>query len=159
MNGAPIYVMIAAIAVLVLWRRTRSMYRPVRGNGYRILVPLLFMIPAVTLFFNPDVNEPAWAFAGAFGLGVIFSIPLIWTTNYEVRADDQIYTQKNWGFIAAFVGIVIVRFALRQQFSDMNPQNLMALFVMVAMGYLVPWRIVSFIKFRRLFKDRVSIQS
>lgn len=158
MKGVPIYIMIAAVAALVLWRRTRSMYRPVRGNGARILVPLLFMIPAVTLLFNQDVNEPVWAFAAAFGLGILFSIPLIWTTNYEVRADDQIYTQKNWGFIVAFAGVVIIRFVLRQQFSGMDPQNVMALFVMVAMGYLIPWRIVSFIKFRRLIKERTPAE-
>ncbi|WP_323132036.1 CcdC family protein [Paenibacillus silvisoli] len=150
--------MIAAIAALVLWRRTRSMYRPIRGNGLRILIPLLFMLPAVTLFFNPDVNEPAWAFAAAFGTGILFSIPLIWTTNYEVRADNQIYAQKNWGFIIAFLGVLIVRFVLRQEFSDMNPQNLMALFMMVAMGYLIPWRVVSFIKFRRLLRSSSPIR-
>ncbi len=157
-GGSSIYVMIAAIAALVLWRRTRSMYRPIRGNGLRILIPLLFMLPAVTLFFNPDVNEPAWAFAAAFGTGILFSIPLIWTTNYEVRADNQIYAQKNWGFIIAFLGVLIVRFVLRQEFSDMNPQNLMALFMMVAMGYLIPWRVVSFIKFRRLLRSSSPIR-
>ena len=95
MNGSSIYVIIAAIAALVLWRRMRSMYRPIRG------------------------------------IGIVFPIPLIWTTNYEVREDNLIYAQKNWGFIAAFIGILIIRFALRQELSDMDPQALMTLFMMV----------------------------
>ncbi|MGG1637428.1 CcdC family protein [Paenibacillus sp. NRS-1760] len=150
MNGNTFYMMIAFIAVLVIWRRTRSMYRPIRGNGIRLLIPLLFIIPGLSLIINPNVNEPAWAFGIAFGLGVIFSIPLIWTTNYEVRADNLIYSKKNWGFIAAFIGIVFVRFALRQELSDLDPQGKTALFMLVAFGYIIPWRVFSFIKFRRV---------
>jgi membrane protein CcdC involved in cytochrome C biogenesis len=159
MNGSTFYVMIIAIAALVLWRRTRSMYRPIRGSGIRLLIPLLFMLPGVTLLLNPNVNEPAWAFGAAFGLGIMFSIPLIWTTNYEVREDNLIYAQKNWGFIAVFLGIVIIRFALRQELTDMDPQGIMALFMMVAFGYLIPWRVVSFIKFRRLVSQTYSARS
>jgi membrane protein CcdC involved in cytochrome C biogenesis len=159
MNGSTFYVMIVAIAALVLWRRTRSMYRPIRGSGIRMLIPLLFMLPGVILLLNPDVNEPAWAFGAAFGLGIMFSIPLIWTTNYEVREDNLIYAQKNWGFIAAFLGIVIIRFVLRQELSDMDPQGKMALFMMVAFGYLIPWRVVSFIKFRRLVSQTYPARS
>ncbi|MGO4182822.1 CcdC family protein [Paenibacillus sp. TAF43_2] len=150
MNGNTFYMMIAFIAVLVLWRRTRSMYRPIRGNGIRLLIPLLFIIPGLSLIINPNVNEPAWAFGIAFGLGVIFSIPLIWTTNYEVREDNLIYSKKNWGFIAAFIGIVFIRFALRQELSDLDPQGKTALFMLVAFGYIIPWRVFSFIKFRRV---------
>ncbi|WP_339204331.1 cytochrome c biogenesis protein CcdC [Paenibacillus sp. FSL K6-3182] len=150
MNGNTFYMMITFIAVLVLWRRTRSMYRPIRGNGIRLLIPLLFIIPGLSLIFNPNVNEPAWAFGIAFGLGVIFSIPLIWTTNYEVREDNLIYSKKNWGFIAAFIGIVFIRFALRQELSDLDPQGKTALFMLVAFGYIIPWRVFSFIKFRRV---------
>jgi len=150
MNGFSLYVTIAAIAALVLWRRTRSMYRPIRGNGVRMLIPLLFLVPGISLLMQPNVDEPAWAFGAAFAVGLALSIPLIWTTDYEVRADNQIYAKKNWGFIVAFIGILIVRLALRQQLSNIDPQGVMALFMTVAFGYLIPWRIVSFIKFRRL---------
>ena len=138
MDGNSIYVTILLIAVLVLWRRTRSMYRPIRGSGIRLLLPMLFILPGLSLLLSPEVNEPAWAFGAAFGLGVVFSIPLIWTTNYEKREDNQIYARKNWGFIAAFVGILAIRLILRQELSGLNPQDLAALFVMVAFGYIVP---------------------
>lgn len=154
MNGSSIYVVIALIAVLVLWRRTKSMYRPIRGNGTRLLIPLIFLLPALSMVLNPNVNVPAWEFGAAFGLGILFSIPLIWTTNYEVREDNLIYARKNWGFIAAFLGILIIRFVLRRELSGMDPQALMALFMTVAFGYLLPWRIASFIKFRRLLLSR-----
>ncbi|RKP47880.1 cytochrome c biogenesis protein CcdC [Cohnella endophytica] len=150
MNGSNVYLMIAAIAALVLWRRTRSMFRPIRGSGIRLLIPLLFMLPGLSLVFNANVNEPAWTFGAAFGLGIVFSIPLILTTNYEVREDNLIYAKKNWGFFIAFLGFVIIRFILRLELSDMDPQGQMALFMTVAFGYLIPWRIVSFIKYRHV---------
>ncbi|TJY42586.1 cytochrome c biogenesis protein CcdC [Cohnella pontilimi] len=153
MNGTGIYVMIAAIAALVLWRRTRSMYRPIRGSGIRLLIPMLFMLPGMSLLLNPNVHEPAWAFGAALGLGIVFSIPLIWTTDYEVREDKLIYAKKNWGFIAAFIGILIVRFTLRRELTDIDPEGMMALFMMVAFGYIIPWRIVSFVKFRRVLNQ------
>lgn len=156
MNGSAFYVMIAFIAALVLWKRTRSMYRPIRGNGIRLLIPLLFMVPGLSLLISPNVNEPAWAFGAAFGMGILFSIPLIWTTNYEVREANLIYAKKNWGFFAVFIGIGIIRFALRQEISVMDPQGKMALFIILAFGYIIPWRVVSFIKFRRVFYQSYS---
>lgn len=155
MNGNSFYLIIVVIAALVLWRRTRSMYRPIRGSGIRLLIPLLFMLPGVSLIFNLDVYEPAWEYGVALGLGMVLSIPLIWTTNYEVREQNLIYAQKNWGFVVAFIGIVLIRFLLRQELTDMEPQGKMALFMMMAFGYIIPWRIVSFIKFRRVVNQSV----
>ncbi|MFC0216555.1 CcdC protein domain-containing protein [Paenibacillus chartarius] len=100
--------------------------------------------------FNPDLTVPMWAYGAAFGLGVVLSIPLIWTTSYEIREDNLVYAKKNWGFVVAFAGIVLIRLLLRQELQGMDPQGQAALFMTVAFGYIIPWRIVSFIKFRRL---------
>lgn len=153
MNGSSVYLMIAAIAVLVLWRRTRSMYRPIRGNGIRLLIPLIFVLPGLSLVLSPDTSAPGWEIGAAFGLGIVFSIPLIWTTNYEVREDKLIYARKNWGFVVVFLGVLIARLVLRQELSDIDPQGQLALFMAVALGYLIPWRVVSFLKFRRLLNQ------
>jgi membrane protein CcdC involved in cytochrome C biogenesis len=154
-NGSGIYIVILLVAALVLWRRTRSMYRPIRGSGLRLLLPMLFMLPGISLILSPEVSEPMWEYGVAFGLGMVLSIPLIWTTNYEVREDNLIYAQKNWGFIVAFIGIVLIRFFLRAELTNIDPQGKMALFMMVAFGYIIPWRVVSFIKFRRLANQSI----
>ena len=153
MNGNGIYVIVLAVAALVLWRRTRSMYRPIRGKGVRLLLPLLFMLPGLSLFLNPIGSVPTWAYGIAFAVGMVLSIPLIWTTNYEVREDNLIYAQKNWGFIVAFLGVLIIRFVLRQELVSIEPMGRLALFMMVAFGYLIPWRFVSFLKFRRVLNQ------
>lgn len=42
--------MFLCIALLILWRRYRSMHRPIKGNGKRILLPLLFLSPGILMF-------------------------------------------------------------------------------------------------------------
>lgn len=148
------YVVIVLIAALVLWRRTRSFYKPIRGNGRAILFPLLFMMPGVILLFNPSVHAPLYEWIIAAALGLVMSIPLIWTTDYEVRDDNQIYAKKNMGFIFAFVTVVAIRFALRNYLSMIEPQTLGALFMLVAFSYILPWRIVSYMKFRKVARLR-----
>ncbi len=41
------------IALLIFWRRYRSMYKPIKGTGKRILWPLLFLTPGIIWFFGP----------------------------------------------------------------------------------------------------------
>ncbi|WP_141505435.1 CcdC family protein [Paenibacillus luteus] len=150
------YVIILLVVGLVLWRRTRSFYRPIRGNGRRILFPLLFMLPGVMLWFDPTVHAPMYEWLIAAVLGAVLSLPLIWTTNYEVRDDNQIYAKKNMGFIVAFIVVVAIRFTLRNYLSSIDPQTLGALFMLVAFSYIVPWRIVSYMKFRKVVQQRVA---
>jgi membrane protein CcdC involved in cytochrome C biogenesis len=156
MDGATVYVMIAAIAALILWRRTRSMYRPIRGNGIRLLLPLLFLFPGMSMIFTAGTGSHSWAYGIALCIGAAMSIPLIWTTNYEIREDRQIYAKKNWGFVVAFVGIVLIRLVLRRELSGYDPQETMSLFLIAAFGYIIPWRVVSFIKFRRVASQSVT---
>ena len=156
MSGNSVYIVVIAVAALVLWRRTRNMYRPIRGSGIRLLLPLLSLAPALALILNPNASAPSWAYALAFGVGVVLSLPLIWTTNYEVRDDNQVYAQKNWGFVVAFVGVLLIRFVLRHELAALEPQARLALFMTLAFGYLIPWRIVSFIKFRRVRRQALA---
>ncbi len=113
-------------------------------------MPLLFMLPGLSLMFNSNVHAPAYEWIVAAVLGIVLSIPLIWTTNYEIRDDNQIYAKKNMGFIVAFLAVIVIRFALRNYLSMVDPETLAALFMLVAFSYILPWRIVSFIKFRKL---------
>ncbi|MGO4348917.1 CcdC family protein [Paenibacillus sp. MCAF9] len=144
------YVFVIVIAALVLWRRTRSFYRPIRGDGKRLLYPILFMLPGLLLIFNSNVHAPFYEFLIAAAIGIILSIPLIWTTNYEIRDNHLIYAKKNWGFIVAFLVVIAIRFELHHYMSTIEPQTLAALFMILAFFYVIPWRVVSYIKFRRL---------
>ncbi len=154
MNGS-VYVFIILIAGLILWRRTRSFYRPIRGSGIRLLLPVLFMLPGIMIFLNPRIHAPLLEWIIAIVIGLALSIPLIWTTNYEVREDQQIYAKKNMGFIVAFLAILGIRLLLRNYVSMLDPETLAALFMVIAFSYVIPWRVMSYLKFRKLARGRL----
>ena len=144
------YMLILLIAALVVLRRIRNMYRPIRGNGIRLLIPIIFFLPGLSIILNPHV-QLSWAeSSSAILLGVLLSLPLIFTTQYEQRENQHIYAKKNLNFVIAFIIVFTLRFILRGYFTEMPGKTVTALFMLVAISYVVPWRIISYIKFRKL---------
>ncbi|MEK4097116.1 CcdC family protein [Bacillus sp. FSL E2-0195] len=139
------------VALLIFWRRYRSMYKPIKGTGKRILWPLLFLTPGILLFFGP-VHPAILQVTIAASIGVIFAIPLIFLTNYERREDGNIYTKKSAAFLITFIGIVILRYSSRQYIVGLDPQIIGLLFYVVAVSYIIPWRIACYIKFRKVWR-------
>jgi len=154
MASGELITMIIVIAALVLFRTMRHAHRPIRGRGIRLLLPVIYMLPGVYLILNPKAHAPAYEWLAAVGIGIALSIPLIWTTNYEVRGDNQVYAQRNRGFIVAFLAVLAIRFLLRSYLSDIDPDTLGALFITVAFSYALTWRISSFLKFRKVVRLR-----
>ncbi|WP_426940310.1 CcdC family protein [Bacillus mycoides] len=140
------------VALLIFWRRYRSMYKPIKGTGKRILWPLLFLTPGILLFFGP-VHPAILQVTIAASIGVIFAIPLIFLTNYERREDGNIYTKKSAAFLITFIGIVILRYGSRQYIVDLEQQTIGLLFYVVAVSYIIPWRIACYIKFRKVWRE------
>ncbi|MFP3412712.1 cytochrome c biogenesis protein CcdC [Bacillus sp. SIMBA_074] len=140
------------VALLIFWRRYRSMYKPIKGTGKRILWPLLFLTPGILLFFGP-VHPAIVQVTIAASIGVIFAIPLIFLTNYERREDGNIYTKKSAAFLITFIGIVILRYGSRQYIVDLDQQTIGLLFYVVAVSYIIPWRIACYIKFRKVWRE------
>lgn len=79
---------------LILWRRTRAMVRPIKGSGLRILLPLLYMSPAFSVVIQPSVHMTTMEIIVSVIFGIILSIPLIYTTGYEIREDGKIYAKR-----------------------------------------------------------------
>ncbi|WP_002147224.1 cytochrome c biogenesis protein CcdC [Bacillus cereus] len=140
------------VALLIFWRRYRSMYKPIKGTGKRILWPLLFLTPGILLFFGP-VHPAILQVTIAASIGAIFAIPLIFLTNYERREDGNIYTKKSAAFLITFIGIVILRYSSRQYIVGLDLQTIGLLFYVVAVSYIIPWRIVCYIKFRKVWRE------
>ena len=140
------------VALLIFWRRYRSMYKPIKGTGKRILWPLLFLTPGILLFFG-TVHPAIVQVTIAASIGVIFAIPLIFLTNYERREDGNIYTKKSAAFLITFIGIVILRYGSRQYIVDLDQQTIGLLFYVVAVSYIIPWRIACYIKFRKVWRE------
>ncbi|MCW1239661.1 MULTISPECIES: CcdC family protein [Bacillus] len=140
------------IALLIFWRRYRSMYKPIKGTGIRILWPLLFLTPGVLWFFGP-VHPAILQVTIAASIGGIFAIPLIFLTNYERREDGNIYTKKSVAFLITFIALVVLRYGSRQYIVDLDQQTIGLLFYVVAVSYIIPWRIACYIKFRKVWRE------
>ncbi|PEF71945.1 cobalamin biosynthesis protein CbiX [Bacillus pseudomycoides] len=157
MDSSSFYSIVIIVAALVLWRRIRAMHRPIKGNGTRLLLPILFLLlPCIPIILNPKAHAAGWEWICAVIFGCLLSIPLIWTNNYELRSDQHIYAVRNKSFIITFLIILIIRFLLRDYLKWLGPETEAALFMTVALGYILPWRIISFIKFRQLYKSRIQ---
>ncbi|OUB90154.1 CcdC family protein [Bacillus wiedmannii] len=140
------------IVLLILWRRYRSMYKPIKGSGIRILWPLLFLTPGVLWFFGPVHPAILQGIIAAF-IGVLFAVPLIVLTNYERRDDGNIYTKKSAAFLITFIALVVLRYGSRQYIVDLDQQTIGLLFYVIAVSYIIPWRIASYIKFRKVWRE------
>ncbi|MEW9139646.1 CcdC family protein [Bacillus wiedmannii] len=140
------------IALLILWRRYRSMYKPIKGSGIRILWPLLFLTPGVLWFFGPVHPAILQGIIAAF-IEVLFAVPLIVLTNYERRDDGNIYTKKSAAFLITFIALVVLRYGSRQYIVDLDQQTIGLLFYVIAVSYIIPWRIASYIKFRKVWRE------
>src|SRR4051812_257292 len=117
MNGTAIYGIMIVIVGLVVWSRTKAMVKPIKGSGIKLLLPILYISPVFTLFSELPLQLKVWEIGIAAVFGVLLSIPLMFTTNYEIRHDGQIYAQKNKSFFIALIAIAAIRIVLRQYFS------------------------------------------
>lgn len=149
---------VLAIIALVMWRRISATKRPIKGSGVRFLLPLLFICFGFTMFTNPQLNVSLHftEILVSLAVGVVMSIPLILTTNYEVRSDGNIYAKKSVAFIVSLVVLVALRMALRAYLHQFDSMTLYAMFYLVAVGYVAPWRIASFVKYRMIRQNRAA---
>ncbi|WP_166704773.1 CcdC family protein [Bacillus albus] len=140
------------IALLIFWRRYRSMYKPIKGTGIRILWLLLFLTPGVLWFFGP-VHPAILQVVIAVLIGITLAVPLIVLTNYERRDDGNIYTIKSAAFLITFIALVVLRYGSRKYIVDLDQQTIGLLFYVVAVSYIIPWRIACYIKFRKVWRE------
>lgn len=155
MNNMSILIMVLVFG-LILWRRTRAMHVPIKGSGWRMLIPLLILSAGFAQLANPDLHPTVTEEWAAVGLGLLLSLPMIMTTNFEVREDGHIYAKKSVAFIISLVGLLVFRLVLRSYIDGIDAMTLSYLFFLVAVCYIVPWRLASFIKFRKVMQARAN---
>lgn len=52
------------IALLIFWRRYRSMHKPIKGSGKRILWPFLFLTPGIVWFLGRTSSYITSSYSG-----------------------------------------------------------------------------------------------
>lgn len=144
------------MVLFAMWRRSRAVHLPVKGDGRALLWPAFGVatgIPFVLL--HPDghvgFDGPAWQVLAAVLVGLLFAAPLVHLTAYERRPDGQIYQREGGRLLLVFGILIVVRFVMRFVFREMDPFAESALFFFIVVTYIVTWRVASFLKFRRVW--------
>jgi membrane protein CcdC involved in cytochrome C biogenesis len=151
------YAMLLVIFGLVLWRRTRAMVRPIKGSGLRILLPLLYMSPALAVVIQPSVHMTSIEIVVSVIFGIILSVPLIYTTGYEVREDGKIYAKKSIGFVIALICVFIIRRLVTNFLPHIDVLTLNALSIISLFVYIGLWRIISYSKFKKVYNSSLAV--
>lgn len=138
---------------LILLRRIRSMYKPVKGSGVRIFLPLIYLTPGLSFFLQ--LGHPTFfELCVSVVLGLSFSVIIIILSDYEIREDGNIYAKKSWKFVVAFILMLLLRYFIRQDITTVDSGTLSLLFFTFIICYIVPWRIVCYIKFKKVLEQK-----
>lgn len=141
------------MATVVIVLRMRGTKKPVSSR--RIILPPLFMSTGFAMFHFPETATPLIYDAIAFFVGMIFSIPLILTSRFEIVGQD-VYLKRSRAFFGILVALVVIRFAMKLWVNDsLTTMQTAGLFFVLAYGMIVPWRLAMLYMYRQLVKKTV----
>jgi membrane protein CcdC involved in cytochrome C biogenesis len=139
-------------ALSMIFIRIKAADKPT--NAKKILIPPLGMSTGFLMFVYPPTHI-SWTWAGvAFLCGaLLFSIPLIKTSKFELR-EGKVFLKRSPAFIFILVGLLAIRLALHSYIEAfLSIPQTGALFFILAFGMLVPWRIAMYLQYQKLIKD------
>lgn len=150
----PMYLIIGStilalfMGTMALIVRTKAAKRPV--TPLKIILPPLFMSTGALMFLFDEFRVPLPQVVEALLVGILFSIFLIKTTNFE-RKDGDIYMKRSKAFLFILLGLLIVRLVGKLLLSDtIDVGELGGMFWILAFGMIVPWRIGMLIKYKKI---------
>ncbi|GAA4715920.1 CcdC family protein [Brevibacillus fulvus] len=138
------------MAGFVIMVRMRAAKRPVSIKG--IILPPIFMSTGFVMFHLPEAVTPLSYDLIAFFVGMVFSVPLILTSRFEIVGQD-VFLKRSKAFFFILFGLLVIRFAIKLIVGDsFSPLQSAGLFFILAYGMIVPWRIAMLVMYRQLVK-------
>ena len=106
------------------------------------------------MFIFKEFRVPSMQIVEALIVGMLFSIILIKTTNFEIRNND-IYMKRSKAFLFILLGLLIIRLVGKLILSStIDVGELGGMFWILAFGMIVPWRVAMLVKFNKLEKAK-----
>jgi len=134
--------------------RTKAAKRPISPK--RIILPPLFMSTGALMFLFEEFRVPLPQIIESVCVGLLFSIVLIKTTNFEEK-DDKLYVKKSRAFIIILISLLVVRSIAKLILSSsIDVGELGGMFWILAFAMIVPWRIGMLIKYFKLNNHKTS---
>ncbi|WP_225229931.1 CcdC family protein [Sporosarcina quadrami] len=152
----PVYLIVGStiiffvMGILAFIVRSKASERPISPK--RIILPPLFMSTGAFMFFFEEFRVPLAQVVEASLVGLLFSLILIKTTNFE-RKDDNLYVKKSKVFIFILLTLLVIRLVAKLVLSSsIDVGELAGMFWILAFAMILPWRIGMLVKYFRVMK-------
>lgn len=150
------YVMASTIgavgmAIFVTVVRMKAAKKPTSAK--KIILPPLFMSTGALMFIFPIFRVHFLQILEAITVGMLFSILLIKTSQFEVRG-REIFLKRSKAFIFILIGLLVVRVIAKLVLSStIDVGELSGMFWILAFAMIVPWRIAMYRQFKKLHNE------
>ena len=138
------------MALIVIYVRTKKSKEPTSIK--KILLPPVFMSTGSIMFLYPPMQVHVLYAIESLIVGMIFSIPLILTSNFEVKG-KEIFLKRSKSFVFILLGLLILRTIIKFFVGDViSVYETGGLFYILAVGMIFAWRIVMYLRFKQTQK-------
>ncbi|GAA0496274.1 CcdC family protein [Salinibacillus aidingensis] len=142
------------MATTMIFVRMKAAKKP--ASIKKIILPPLFMSTGAFMFVFPVFHISWLQVMEALLVGVVFSVFLIITSNFEVK-DHDIYLIPSKAFIFILFGLLILRLVLKTLIGQtISFGETSGMFFLLAFGMILTWRIAMLIKYLKLKKSLES---
>ena len=133
----------------LIFLRVRAARRPTSLK--KIIIPPLGMMTGFIMFALPMMHIPWLWGLSAFGTGLlIFSFPLIVTTRLA-RVKTDIYVIRSKAFVLIMASLLALRISAHSIVEQyMTVPQTGAIFYLLALGMILPWRLAMIGEYLRL---------
>lgn len=136
------------MGMMAIFVRSKSAKRPVSVK--KIVLPPIFMSTGALMFLFEEFRVAPMQIGEALIVGLLFSIILIKTSNFEVR-ETEIFMKQSKAFPFILFGLLLVRLVWKLALSNtVDVGELGGMFWILAFGMIVPWRIAMLMKYKKL---------
>jgi membrane protein CcdC involved in cytochrome C biogenesis len=144
------------MGVFAFFVRMRAAKKPTTAK--KIIMPPLFMSTGALMFLFPEFRVTWLELLEATAVGMVFSLLLMKTTNFEIRG-DAIYLKRSKAFPIILMTLLIVRIISKLVLSTtIDIGELGGMFFILAFAMIVPWRMAMYSQYIKL-KRQMSVQT
>lgn len=136
------------MGTLAFFVRAKAAKKPISPK--RIILPPLFMSTGALMFLFEEFWVPLPQVIESVCVGLLFSLILIKTTNFE-KKEDKLYLKKSRAFLFILLGLLVIRLVAKLILSSsINVGELGGMFWTLAFAMILPWRIGMLVKYYKL---------
>ncbi|WP_102346842.1 CcdC family protein [Bacillus sp. Marseille-P3661] len=136
------------MAILAIFVRIRAAKKP--ATIKKIILPPVFMSTGAFMFVFPMFRVTFSQAAEAFLVGVLFSLLLIKTSNFEIQ-NNEIYLKRSKAFVFILFGLLVIRIAMKLVLGHyISFGETSGMFFILAFGMILPWRIAMYFSYKKL---------